>query len=156
MADKTLVDYDQMQGIANKFEAEGEELTRLLMQTRQKVHDTQSEWIGRGADSFNDDMENKLLPAFQRLCEALSLTNQITKSILAVYQQSEQQAANLFKGKLQGAYLGSAGIGVGQSGGIPVGPGLGGPGQTVDAAGIGATPGQSGAGDGTDEAEKLV
>jgi len=66
MADKTIVDYEQMQDIARKFYAEGDELTRLLLQTRQKVHETQADWIGRGADSFNDDMDNKILPALQR------------------------------------------------------------------------------------------
>jgi WXG100 family type VII secretion target len=137
MADKTIVDYEQMQDIARKFYAEGDELTRLLLQTRQKVHETQADWIGRGADSFNDDMDNKILPALQRLCEALLYTNQITKAILAVYHQSEDEAAALFK-ELHGAGPLSAGLGVGQLGAIPgvipIGRGLGGLGVEAGAA----------------------
>ena len=47
---KTIVDYQQMQDITKRFEAEGDELTRPLMQTRQKVHDIEAEWVGKGPD----------------------------------------------------------------------------------------------------------
>ena len=44
MSEKTMVDHERMEDIAMKFEAEA--ITKILAETRQKVSDMQSEWIG--------------------------------------------------------------------------------------------------------------
>jgi WXG100 family type VII secretion target len=141
MSEKTIIDYEQMETIARKFEVEGEELTRLLLKIRQKVHDAQTEWVGRGSDAFYDEMHNKVLPAMQRLCEASFFTAQVTRAILAVYHQAEDEGSSLFKGRLERIGLDGGGIRLGNVGGVSVGPGPRGLGATFGAAGVGTVAG---------------
>ena len=44
MSEKPMVDHELMEDIAKKFKTEA--ITKILAETRQKVSDMQSEWIG--------------------------------------------------------------------------------------------------------------
>lgn len=123
MADKTIIHYEQLQEIAKRFEAEGDEMTQFLIQTRQKVHDTQSEWIGLASHSFFDDMENKVLPSLQRLCESLFSAARTTQAIMAIYQHAEDEGSSPFRLPSGGIGLTSPGVGAGQPGGLQGGLG---------------------------------
>jgi WXG100 family type VII secretion target len=73
MADTTQLDYDQMANIIKMFQSEQQELLNLLKQTDSKVEGLHgSEWIGKGADEFFNEMKGDVLPAVQRLTERLA------------------------------------------------------------------------------------
>ena len=42
MSDRTIVDHEKMEDSVKKFEAEAEGITKILVETRQTVHDMQS------------------------------------------------------------------------------------------------------------------
>lgn len=98
MADKTELNGEQLQNIAKKFQSEADELNNLLSQTRSKVdalHGTG--WIGRGADEFNNEMQSLMLPAFQRLVEALNNASERVNAILKIYDDAQSQSQGYFK-----------------------------------------------------------
>lgn len=67
MADKTIIDYEHLQAIVQKMDAEGEVIAEILIRLRQDVHDMEREWIGAGANAFFDDMEMMVFPSMKRL-----------------------------------------------------------------------------------------
>lgn len=98
MADKTELNGEQLQNIAKKFQSEADELNNLLSQTRSKVDSLHgSGWIGRGADEFNNEMQSLMLPAFQRLVEALHNASEKVNAILKIYDNAQSEAQGHYK-----------------------------------------------------------
>lgn len=131
MADKTIVDYEQLREFAKKFANEGEVLAQLTSQIRQSVNDLKGEWIGAGSDAFFDEMETELLPALKRLHEAMTFSGATVNNISKIYRSAEEEGSNFIKnydGSARG--LGSFDFGasdfgnLGGMGGIAGGVGL--------------------------------
>ena len=98
MADITEINGEQLQALAKKFQSEAEELNNLLSQTRNKVATLHgSGWIGRGADEFNNEMEQLVLPGVQRLVAALHAASNQVNAILKIYDDAQSQSKGLFK-----------------------------------------------------------
>ena len=134
MAEKTIVNYEQLQGFVKKINTEGEAIAQVLGKLREKVHHMHNEWIGAGSDAFFDEMEMEILPAVQRLSEALLFTGKTLVDITKIYGHAEDDSKNLFKGDFQNANQGAADFGAGRFGeiggalgGIGSGGGTGGP-----------------------------
>jgi len=98
MADKTEINGEQLQGIAKKFQSEADELNNLLSQTRNKVATLHgSGWMGDGADQFNNEMESLVLPAVQRLVNALQEASNRVNAILKIYDDAQSQSQGFYK-----------------------------------------------------------
>ncbi len=121
MAENTVINYKQLQGIAKKMEAEGEAIGEILANLRQLVHDLQKDWIGTGSDAFFNEMETIVLPSMQRLSEALHFSAETTGVILKIYHGAEEDASAPFKGDLDNVNLGSTDFGAGQFGNLGIG-----------------------------------
>jgi WXG100 family type VII secretion target len=55
-------------------------------------------WRGRGADTFYADMHSEVLPAMERLTQALAESSRAVTAIAACFQQAEREAGMLFIG----------------------------------------------------------
>jgi WXG100 family type VII secretion target len=98
MAEKTECNYEEMQTIVKQFQSEADAITQLLNQTRGKVQALHGDqWVGRGAEQFNTEMEQLVLPAVQRLVNALHQAANTANRILQTYQEAEEEASNAFK-----------------------------------------------------------
>ena len=98
MADKTEVNYEQMQTIAKKFQTEADAINQLLSQTKGRVdglHGTG--WIGRGSDQFFGEMEQSILPSVARLVQALQAASAAANNIMKIYRSAEEQGQSVFK-----------------------------------------------------------
>ena len=102
------LNYDQLVAIAKKFKDEGEDIAQLHSTTRQRVRDLHKEWIGEGADKFFDEMETELLPAVQRLSQALFLSQDMTHEIMKIIQEADEETAGYFKNQLSGDDFGAS------------------------------------------------
>jgi WXG100 family type VII secretion target len=100
--------YDQLVSIAKKFKDEGEDIAQLHSITRQRVRDLHKEWIGDAADKFFDEMETELLPAVQRLAQALFLTQDVTGDIMKIIQDADEETAGYFRNQLSGDDFGAS------------------------------------------------
>jgi WXG100 family type VII secretion target len=137
MADKTIVDYEQLRSISKKFSNEGEALAQLTAQVRQSVHNLKSEWIGAGSDAFFEEMETEILPALKRLHEAMTFSAETVNIINKLYRSAEEEGSNVIKnydGSSQG--VGSFDYGASEFSNLG---GIGGIGGTVGDADFGAS-----------------
>ena len=97
MADKTEVNYEQLQQIMKMFSSEAEEINGLQKQTQSRVEDLHGgNWIGKGADKFFDEMQSEVLPALRRLAAGLQEAAQVTQRILDTYRQAEEETQGFF------------------------------------------------------------
>lgn len=97
MADKTEVNYDQLQMFIKAFDSEAEEIMALNKLTNGKVEDLHGGgWVGRGSDRFFNEMQGEILPAMNRLVQALQTASQITREIAEIFNQAEEETQGYF------------------------------------------------------------
>ena len=102
------LDYDQLISIAKSFKDEGEDMVRLHSATRQRVRDLHTEWAGEAAEKFFEEMETELLPAVQRLAQALFLSQDATGDIMKIIQDADEETAGYFRNQLSGDDFGAS------------------------------------------------
>jgi WXG100 family type VII secretion target len=96
------LNYDELTSIAKQFKDQGEDIARLHAQTRQRVRDLYKEWEGEAAEKFFDEMETLLLPAVQRLAQALFLTQDTTGEIMKIIREADEDTVGFFRNQLGG------------------------------------------------------
>ena len=98
MADRTELDYNQMQAISKQLTNEADAINQLLNQTKSKVDSLHGhQWVGRGADQFFTEMESLVLPSMTRLVNALQQGASAADKIVQTYHAAEDEAQNKFK-----------------------------------------------------------
>lgn len=97
MSDEFKADYEQLEQVASRFANQSQEIQHMLQQVRNGMHKLQSDWIGRGSDAFFSEMQSEVLPAVSRLQQALEEANRVTKEIVQVVQQAEEEASAPFR-----------------------------------------------------------
>lgn len=97
MADEIKADYEQLEQVANKFSSQSEEIQQMLQQVKNGMEKLEPDWIGRGSEAFFREMQGEILPAVQRLQQALEEANRVTKEIIETVQQAEDEAASPFR-----------------------------------------------------------
>jgi WXG100 family type VII secretion target len=101
------LNYDQLEPIARKFKDEGEALIKLHSSTRKHAQDLRKEWIGEAAEKFFEELETELLPALQRLSQALFQSQDVSGEIMKIIQEADQETAGYFGNQLSGDDAGS-------------------------------------------------
>jgi len=97
MADVTRVDYDQLKEIAGRFSNQANLYEGLTRQTRGYVDELHNNgWIGRGSDAFFSEMQDLVIPAMERLRQALEEAGQMTNVIAEIFGAAEQDAQGNF------------------------------------------------------------
>ncbi len=98
MAEKTEINYEQMQAIGKKFQAEADAINQALNQTKGRVEGLHGTgWVGRGSDQFFQEMEGLMLPSMGRLIQALQAAAGAIDQILSIYRQAEDNCQGMFK-----------------------------------------------------------
>jgi len=97
MADEVRADYDQLEQVASRFANQSQEVQQTLQQVRNRMNKLQNDWIGRGSEAFFSEMEGEVLPATNRLQQALEEASRITKEVVQIMQQAEEEASSPFR-----------------------------------------------------------
>ena len=98
MGEKIEANYDELRTISQKFKAEEGEISQLLNTTRNKVEGLHgSGWIGRGSDTFFNEMNSLILPSLGRLANALMDASEATDKIIQQFQSAEEESRSYFK-----------------------------------------------------------
>lgn len=98
MAEKTEINYQEMERIIRVFQKEEADIRQLLQQMNRRADALHGDnWIGRGSDKFHAEMEGLVLPALGRLAQALDTAGNTAKQILDTYRRAEEEAGNGFK-----------------------------------------------------------
>ena len=90
--------YEQMEAVAKRFQAQAEQTEQVLQQVRGRAEDLRSGgWVGKGSDAFQAELDHVVLPALQRMIEALQEASAVTLEIRETFRQAEEEAARLFQ-----------------------------------------------------------
>lgn len=96
--DEIRADYNRLEQLANQFASQSQAIQQMLQNVRGSMDPLQSGgWIGRGSDAFFTEMQSEVLPATQRLQEALDEANRVTKQIIQTVKQAEEEASSPFR-----------------------------------------------------------
>lgn len=90
--------YNELNDASRRFAAQSEAIAASLNQVKNSMAPLEGGgWIGEAASSFYNEMNGDVLPAVDRLRNALEVAGQITQQIANTLKQAEQQASGLFK-----------------------------------------------------------
>lgn len=97
MADHVEVNYDELQGIANQMEARAGEVEQTLRRLASQIDTLRGGgWLGRGADQFYNEMDGEVLPAVQRLINALRQGRTVLSQVAQDFQNAEQESQGIW------------------------------------------------------------
>ena len=88
--------YDQMEVIAASFATQSDVAQQMLDNLQNHMEDLKPDWIGLGSDAFFNEMESEVIPALQRLIQALEEGSQMTTRVSQTVETAEQQASTQF------------------------------------------------------------
>jgi WXG100 family type VII secretion target len=98
MAAKIRMQYTDMGQAAQALSQEGQNIQTLYSQLKGQTESLHNNgWKGRGADAFFKEMEGTILPAVQKLNNALDHSADTINKIHQIFQNAETEAAQLFK-----------------------------------------------------------
>ena len=97
MADEVKADYEQLEQVASKFSSQSEEIQQMLQTVKNNMDQLEPDWIGRGSEAFFSEMQSEVLPAVQRLQQALEEANRVTKEVVQTMQDAEEEASSPFR-----------------------------------------------------------
>lgn len=98
MAEKSEVNYEQLENIVKRFRTEADAVNQLMTQTKGRVEGLHGNgWIGRGSEQFFGEMEQRVLPAMGRLVAALHAAAGAADNIVKIYRNAEDQGQGVFK-----------------------------------------------------------
>ena len=93
MTTTVQIDFEALAEIGTRFQQQAD-TTQAILQALKQTFDPlqQGGWIGLGAAAYFDEMETSVLPAVERLVEALAMTGQVTTALTELIQTAEQEA----------------------------------------------------------------
>jgi len=91
------VHYDEMSAIVKSFRTEQQEIDALLKQTKSKVESLHNnQWVGQGAEKWFSEMEGTVLPAVQRLVNALGYAGDTAQKIHETIHKHDEETKSFF------------------------------------------------------------
>lgn len=98
MYDEIRADYDQLEQVASQFANQSQAIQQMSQNIRSSMDPLEGGgWIGRGADAFLAEMQSMVIPANERLEQALDEANRVTKQIVQIVRQAEEDSSSPFR-----------------------------------------------------------
>jgi WXG100 family type VII secretion target len=89
---------EELDQVANRFSTQAQAVASMRQKVRQRMDALEGGgWIGKGADSFYNEMNSEVLPAVERLRRALEEASEVTSRIVRMLSEAEDEASSLFK-----------------------------------------------------------
>ena len=109
-APRIRVEYDLLNQISKIFARQGEGISSLNQKVARQLEVLRSgHWIGKGATAFYQEMDNEILPALKRLSEAMTTGDRVTRGIIQIMHDTDEELANLIQLYEGGGLAGIAG-----------------------------------------------
>lgn len=96
-AEVVSANYEMLEQVSSKFTQQGDAISQMLQNVRAKMDALQGQWIGKGSEAFFAEMADEILPACDRLQQALEEAGTTTKQMSEVLGNAEDEAANAFQ-----------------------------------------------------------
>jgi WXG100 family type VII secretion target len=97
MAETIQYDYEQLNTVESKFSDLAEQARKVQQKVAQQEDVLRNgAWIGPNADKFMEVMDNQLLPANQRLAQALDKASETTRAVTKMMKDAEEESKGYF------------------------------------------------------------
>ncbi len=97
MTDVMRADYERLEQIAYQFTSQALAIEQMMQNVRDSIDSLENGWVGRGSSSFFSEMQSEVLPANDRLQQALDEASRVTKQIIQTIKQAEEEASSPFR-----------------------------------------------------------
>ena len=98
MADEIRADYDELEQVASRFANQSQAIQQMMQKVRSSMDKlTGGDWMGRGVEAFENEMTSEVLPATERLQQALDEASRTTNDIVQTVRQAEEEACSRFR-----------------------------------------------------------
>ncbi len=98
MSDEIRADYDRLEQVAGTFANQAQAIQQMLQKVKGSMDPLEGGgWVGKGSDAFFSEMNDEVLPANDRLQQALEEASQVTKKIVQTVKQAEEDASSPFR-----------------------------------------------------------
>ncbi len=109
---KVRAQFSALQQIAQTFNTQAEQTQQMRSTLSAKMAVlANGHWVGQAANRFYAEMNGSVLPAIQRLHKALEEGGRVTQQISRLIEQTDAEAARLFRAEFGGGALGGASSG---------------------------------------------
>ncbi len=90
--------YEDLEGIRNRFAQQADQVRQMSQNVRSKLEVLRDgAWIGEAANKYFDEMDSEVLPAVDRLINALEQASQATRQVSDRLHQAEEEASSRFR-----------------------------------------------------------
>lgn len=96
-ADEIRADYDQLSQVSSRFQNQSQATQEMIQSVRSSMDELKGGWEGRGSNAFFSEMQGEILPAVNRLRQALQQAARVTQQIAQTVKQAEEEASSPFK-----------------------------------------------------------
>jgi len=96
-ADEIRADYDQLSQVSSRFQNQSQATQEMIQSVRSSMDELKGGWEGRGSNAFFSEMQGEILPAVNRLRQALQQAARVTQQIAQTVKQAEEEASAPFK-----------------------------------------------------------
>lgn len=98
MANKLQAKYDELDQISGRLSESASRVNEMAGKLRGQLEVLQGGgWIGRGSDSFYNEMGDTVLPAVQKLEDALETASKTLRQAADRLKSAEQEASSRFR-----------------------------------------------------------
>ncbi len=97
MAETIQADYEALEQISQRFMQQGDAVEQMNQNLRNRMDQLQSSWKGMGSEAFFAEMGDEVLPAADRLRQAMEDASNVTKQIANALSAAEEEAGNSFQ-----------------------------------------------------------
>lgn len=98
MAEQIQVSYDELEQVAQQFGSQSENAQQIVQQITSAVDELRNGgWQSAQANNFYSEFDGEVLPALNRLVQALSEAQSATNQISTELANAEDEAASLFR-----------------------------------------------------------
>lgn len=97
MAQIIEANYEALDQVVARFMQQSESAEQMLQSVRSHMESLQGEWIGEGSDAFFAEMSDEVLPACDRLVQALQAASEVTRQTATVMLNAEEEASGAFQ-----------------------------------------------------------
>jgi WXG100 family type VII secretion target len=97
MAETIQADYEALEQISQRFMQQGDAVEQMNQNLRNRMDQLQGSWKGMGSEAFFAEMGDEVLPAADRLRQAMEDASNVTKQIANALSAAEEEAGNSFQ-----------------------------------------------------------
>jgi WXG100 family type VII secretion target len=95
MADQVKADYEVLAAVSQAFKQQADAMKKTEQGLKSKAQGIRSTWIGKGANEFQKEFEQSVVPTYERLVSALNEAGKVTGDISKMFQDAEQEAKTI-------------------------------------------------------------